>query len=304
MTSSPITAWQIDEETMETVADFIFLGSKVSAGGDCSHEIKRCLLLGREAMTNLGGILKSKDITLPTKVHLVKSYGVSSIHVWIWELDYKESWALKTWCFRIVVLEKTLESSLDCKIKPVNPKGNQSWIFIGRTDAEAKAPILWPPDGKNWLIWKDPDTGKDWRQEEKGKTEDGVVGWHHRLNGHEFEQAPGVGDGQGSLACCSPWGCKESDTTEWLNWTEEPGDWVPSLVSLNNLISCYVTFFSDLSEGSVGRCYRSFDFLSNSKTLYSGFNQLWNFINRTSQTQGGFIHENSGIFSRNNGQWK
>ena len=116
-----------------------------------------------------------------------------------------------------MVTEKTLESLLDCKeIETVHPKGNQSWIFIGRTDAEAEAPILWPPDVKNWFVRKDPDAGKDWRQEEKVTTEDEMVGWHHRLDGHEFEQAPGVGDAQGSLACCSPWGCKESDTTEWL----------------------------------------------------------------------------------------
>ena len=119
------------------------------------------------------------------------------------------------------MLEKTLESLLDCKeIKPVNSKGNQSWIFIGRTDAEAEAPIIWPPDVENWLIGKDPDSGKDWRQEEKGMTEDEMVGWHHQLDGHEFGQALGVGDGQGSLACCSPWGRKELDTTEWLNWTD------------------------------------------------------------------------------------
>ena len=120
-----------------------------------------------------------------------------------------------------VVLEKTLENPLDCKeIKPVDPKGNQSWILIGRTDAEAETPMFWPPDVKNWLTGKDPDAGKDWRQEEKGTTEDEMVGWHHWFNGHEFEQTLGVGDGQGSLACCSPWGHKESDTTEWLNWTE------------------------------------------------------------------------------------
>ena len=126
---------------------------------------------------------------------------------------------LNNWCFWTVVLERTLESPLDCKeIKPVNPKGNQSWIFIGRTDAEAEAPILWPPDVKNWLNGKDPDAGKDWRQEEKGTTEDEMAGWHHWLDRHEFEQAPGVGDGQGSLACCSPWGRNESEMTEWLNW--------------------------------------------------------------------------------------
>ena len=146
-----------------------------------------------------------------------------SIHsnVWIWDLDRKESWAPENLCFWPVVLEKTLESPLDCKeIQPVNPKGNQSWRFIGRTDAEAETPILWPPDVKNWLNGKDPEAGKDWRQEEKGTIEDEMVGWHHWLNGHEFEQAPEVGDGQRSLACCSPWGCKELDTTERLNWTE------------------------------------------------------------------------------------
>ena len=141
----------------------------------------------------------------------------SSSHAWMCELDHKESWALKNWCFWTVVLEKTLESPLDCKeISPVNPKENQSWIFTGRTDAEAETPILWPPDAKNWLTGKDPDAGKDW--EVKGTTEDEMVGWHHWLRGHEFEQAPGVGDGQGGLVCCSPWSHKELDTTERLNW--------------------------------------------------------------------------------------
>ena len=144
-----------------------------------------------------------------------QGYGFSSSHVWMWELDYKESWVPKNWCFWTVVLKKTLESPLDCKeIQPVNPKWNQSSIFIGRTDVEAKTPILWPPDAKNWLIGKDPDAEKDWRQEEKGMTEDEMAGWHHRLDGREFEWTLGVGDGQGGLACCSPWGCKELDTTE------------------------------------------------------------------------------------------
>ena len=139
----------------------------------------------------------------------------------MWELDYKESWVLQNWCFWTVVLEKTLESPLDYKeVQQVNPKGNQSWIFIGRTDAKAETPILWPPNVKNWLIRKDPDAGKDWKQEEKGMTEDEMVGWHHQLNGHEFEQDLGVGDGQRSLVYCCPWGHKESDMTEWLNWTE------------------------------------------------------------------------------------
>ena len=140
----------------------------------------------------------------------------------MWELDYKESWAPKNWYFWTVVLEKTLESFLDCKeIQPVHPKGDPSWVFIGRTDAKAETPVLWPLHAKSWLIGKDPDAGKDWGQEEKGTTEDEMVGWHHRLNGHDFEWTLGVGDGQGGLACCSPWGHKESDMTEQLNWTDE-----------------------------------------------------------------------------------
>ena len=139
----------------------------------------------------------------------------------MWELDYKESWALENWCFWTVVL-KSLQSPLDCKeIQPVHPKGNQSWIFIGRTDAVAETPILWPPDVKNWLLRKDPDAGKDWRQEEKGTTEDEMVGWYHLLNGHEFEQGPGNGEAQGSLACCSPRGRKSQ--TRLSDWTELNG---------------------------------------------------------------------------------
>ena len=135
---------------------------------------------------------------------------------------YKESWASKSWCLWIVVLEKTLESPLDCKeIQPVLSKGDQSWVFIGRTDAKAETPILWPPCTKCWLIGKDPDAGRDWGQEEKGTmTEDEMAGWHHGLDGHEFEWTPGAGDGQGGLVCCDSWGSKESDMTEWLNWTD------------------------------------------------------------------------------------
>ena len=226
MASSPITSWQIDRETVETVTDFIFLGSKITADGDCSHEIKRHLLLGRKVLTNLDSILKSRDITLPTKVHLFKLWFSSSF-VWMWELDHRESWALKNWCFWIVVLEKTPESPLDFKeIQPVHPKGNKSWIFIGRTDTEAEAPILWPPDAKNWLIRKDPDARKDWRQEEKGTTEDEMVGWHHWLDGHEFERAPGFGDGQGSLAWCSARSCRVGhDCATELNWVLWNSTW-------------------------------------------------------------------------------
>ena len=163
-----------------------FGGSKITADGDCSHEIKRCLLLGRKVMTNLDSIFKSRDITLPTKVHLSRIWfflwSCMDVRVGLWR-----RLAPKNWCLWTVVLEKTLESPLDCKeIQPVHLKGNQSWIFIGRTDAEAETPVLWPPNEKSWLIKKDPDAGKDWRWEEWGMTEDEMVGWHHWLNRHEF----------------------------------------------------------------------------------------------------------------------
>ena len=199
---------------METVTDFISLGSKITADGDCSREIKRRLLLGRKAMTNLDSILKSTDITLPTKVRRVRAVVFSSGHVRMWELDHKEGWAPKDWYFQVAELEKTLKSPLDCnKIKPVNPKGNQPWIFTGRTEAEAEVPILWPPDVKNWLTGKDPDAGKDWRQKK--------IRYHHWFNGHEFEQTLGDSEGQRSLACYNAWVHKESDTTEQLNNNEQ-----------------------------------------------------------------------------------
>ena len=148
-----------------------------------------------------------------------QSYDFSSCNVWMWQLHHKEWWAMKNWWLWTVVLDKTLESPFKYKeIKPVNPEGNQSWIFIGRTDAEAETSVVWPPDLKKWLIWKDPDPGKDWRQEEKRTTEDEMVGWHHRCDGLEFEQTLVIGDGQGSQFCCCPWDCKKSDTTELLNW--------------------------------------------------------------------------------------
>ena len=155
MASGPNTSWRIDGGKVDAVANFIFLGSKITADGDCSHEIKRRLPSGRKAMTNLDNVLKSRNITLLTK---------------------------ELWCWRR--LFRVLDNK---EIQPVHPKGNQSWIFIGRTDAEPATPILWPPDTKNWLIWKDPDAGKHRRWEEKGTTENEMVGWHHRLNGHEFE---------------------------------------------------------------------------------------------------------------------
>ena len=139
----------------------------------------------------------------------------------MWELDSKKSWVLKNRCFWTVVLEKTLESPLDCKeIQSVHPKGDQAWVFFGRNDVKAETPVLWPPHEKSWLIGKDSDAGRDWGQEEKGTTEDEMAGWHHRLDGHEFEWSPGDGHGQGGLVCCDSWGHKESDMTEWLNWTE------------------------------------------------------------------------------------
>ena len=150
----------------------------------------------------------------------------------MWELDCEESWAPKNWCFWTVVSEKTLLSPLDCKeIQPVHPKGDQSWVFTGRTDAQAETPILWPPHVKSWVTGKDPDAGRDWGQEEKRTTEDEMAGWHHWLNAHEFGWTPGVGDGQGGLACCSPGGHKESDTTEQLNWIELKEDAIVSTVS-------------------------------------------------------------------------
>ena len=169
-------------------------------------------------MTNLDSIYKSRDITLPTKVHLVKAM-VFPVVMYGWESDCEERWAPKNQCFWTVVLEKTLESPLDCKeIQPVRPKGDKSWMFIGRTDSKAETPILWPPHVKGWLIGKDSDAGRDWGQEEKGMTEDEMAGWHHWLDAHEFGLTLGVGDGQGGLACCKSWGRKESDMTERLNW--------------------------------------------------------------------------------------
>ena len=213
MASGPITSWQIDGETVETVTDFIFGGSKITAYGDCSHEVKRCLLLRRKIMTNLDSILKSRDITLSNKgpsSQVKVMYGCESCIIKkaeCWRID-----AFELWCWRRL---------LDCKeIQPVYPKGDQSWVFIEGTDVEAETPILWPPDAKSWLIWKDPDAGKDWGQEEKGMTEDETVGWHHQHDGHGYGWTPGVDDRQGGLVYCGSWGRKESDRTEQLNWTE------------------------------------------------------------------------------------
>ena len=183
MACGPITSWEIDGETVETVSDFIFGGSNKGPSS--------------------------------------QGYGFSSGHVWMWELDCEESWGPKNWCFWTVVLEKTLEIPLDCKeIQPVHSKGNQSWVFIGRTDVKAETQVLRPPDAKRWLTGKETDAGRYWGQEEKGMREDEMAGWHHWLDGHEFEWSLGAGVGQGGPACCDSWGQKEKDTTERLNWTE------------------------------------------------------------------------------------
>ena len=179
----PTTSWQIDGKQWKQWETLFSLAPKSLHMVTAATKLRR-LLLGRKPMTNLDSILKKQRRYFTKKDPSSQSYGFSSGHIWMWELDYKESWAPKNWCFWTVVLEKTLESPLDCK--EINPKGNQSRVFIGRTDAEAEAPILWPPDAKNWFIRKDPDAGKDWRWE-KGMTEDEMVGWHHWLDGHEFE---------------------------------------------------------------------------------------------------------------------
>ena len=205
---------------METVRNFTLGGSKITADGDCSHESQRCLLLGRKVMTNVDSILKSRDITLPTMCWLSKALGFPVV-MYRCKMYNKESWAQKNWCFWTVVLEKTLESPLDCKeIQPVHSEGDQPWDFFEKNDAKAETPVLGTPHEKSWLIGKDSDGGRDWGQEEKGMTEDEMAGWYHGLNGRESEWTPGVGDGQGGLACCNSWSRKESDTTEWLNWTE------------------------------------------------------------------------------------
>ena len=219
MASSPITSWQIGGETMQIVTDFIFLGSKITADGDCSHEIKRSLLLGRKDMTKLDSIFKSRDITLLTKVHLVKAIVFSVVMYGCKSWVIKKSERLRIdvfelWCW------KTLESPVKSKeIKTVNPKGNHSWIFTGRTDVVAETPILWPPDVKNSLNGKDPDAGKDWRQEEKGTTEDEKVWWHHWLDWHEFEEGLGVADYREACSAAIVHGVTRSQT--WLSdWTE------------------------------------------------------------------------------------
>ena len=221
MASSLITSWQIDGETMETVTDFIFSGSKITADGDCSHEIKRHLLLGRKAMTNIGSMLKSRDITLPTKAHLVKAMVfpivVYGCEIWtVKKAEHQRNDTFELWCW-----ERLLRVCWTAR-------SNQSVLKEISSECSLEGQMLmlklqyFGPWCKELPHWKSPDAGKDWRQEEEGMTEDEMVGLHHRFDGHEFEQSPGVGDGQGGLACCNSWGRKESDTTERLNWTDTP----------------------------------------------------------------------------------
>ena len=197
MASGPITSWKIDGKQLKqretTLRCWGWGASKIIADGYCSHEIKRSLLLGRKVMTNLDNILKSRDITLLTKVHLIKAMVFPVVMYGCESQTIKKAECQRIYAVQTVVLEKTLESPLNCKeIQPVHPKGDQSWVFIGRTDVEAETPILWPPDAKNWLNGQDPDAGKDWRWEEKGTTEDEMVGWHYPLDGYQFEHVPGV----------------------------------------------------------------------------------------------------------------
>ena len=199
----------------------VFLGSKVTADGNCSHDIKRCLLLGRKAMTNLDSILKSRHITLPTKVRLVKAMVFPEVmygcEIWtIKKAEHRRIDVFELWCWRrLLRVPWTARRSNQSILK-----NYQSWVFLGGTDVEAETPILWPPDAESWQIWKDRNAGRDWGQEKKGMTEDEMAGWHHRLDGYEFGWTLGVGDGQGGQVCCDSWGRKESDTAEQLNWTE------------------------------------------------------------------------------------
>ena len=204
---------------METVSDFILGGSQITADGDCSHGIKRCLLLGRKVMTNLDSIFKSRDITWPTKVHLVKAmvfpvvmYGCES---WtIKKAEHQRIDAYELWCWRrLLRVPWTARRSNQSILKEINPECSLEGLML-----KLKLLLFWLPDAKNWLTGKDPDAGKYWRWEEKGTTDDEMVGWHHQLNGHEFEFTLIIGDGQGGLACYSLWGHRQSDTTEWLNW--------------------------------------------------------------------------------------
>ena len=217
MASGPSTSWQVDRET---VTDFIFGGSKITSDGDCSHEIKRLLLVGRKARTSLSSILRSRDITLPTKVHLVKAmvFLVVMCGCESWTIKKAEHWTIDAFELQywreLLRVPCTAKRSNQSILEEISPEYSLEGLML-----KLKLQLLWLSDAMNWLLGKDPDSGKDWMQE-KGTTEDGMVGWYHLLDGHEFEQALGVGDGQGRFVCCSPWGCKELHMTGVLNWTE------------------------------------------------------------------------------------
>ena len=221
MAAGPITSWQINRETVDTVADFIFLGSKITADGDCSHEIKRRLLLGRKVMTNLDNILKSRDITLPTKVCLVKAMAFSVVmyECESWTVKKAEHWiidAFELWCWRrLLRVPWTARRYNQSILKEISPGISLEGMML-----KLKLQYFGHLIAKSWLVGKDSDAGRDWGQEEKGTTEDEMAGLHHWLDGRESQWTPGVGDGQGGLACCDSWGCKESDTTEWLIWSD------------------------------------------------------------------------------------
>ena len=237
MASSPITSWEIDGQQWKQCQAFFWGGSKITADGDWSHEIKKRLLLGRKVMTNLDSIFKSRDITWPIKVHRVKAmvfpvvmYGCES---WtVKKAEHRRIDAFNLWCWRrLLRVPWTARSSNQSILKEISPG------FLWKEWAKAESPVLWPPHAKSWLIGKDPDAGMDWGQVEKGTTEDEIAGWHHWFVGHESEWTPGVGDGQRGLVCCDSWGRKESDMTEWLNWTEpqsralqQPGPWKDTIV--------------------------------------------------------------------------
>ena len=220
MASGRTTSWEIDGETVEAVSDLIFWAPESLQMVTAAMKLKDAYSLEGKYDQPRQHIKKQRHY-FANKGLSSQGYGFSSGHLWMWELDCEESWALKNWCFWTVVLEKTLESPLDCKeIQPIHSEGDQPWDFFGRNDAKAETPVIWPPHAKSWLIGKDSDAGRDWRQEEKGTTEDEMAGWHHWLDGRDSGWTPGVGDGQGGLACCDSWGRKESDTTERLIWSD------------------------------------------------------------------------------------
>ena len=228
MASGPITSWEIDGKTVERVTDIIFFWAPKSLQMViAAMKLKDAYSLEGKLWPTRQHIKKQRRY-FANKGPSSQGYVFSSSHVWMWELDYKESWVPKNWCFWTVVLEKTLESPLDCKkIQPVNPKVNQSWIFIGRTDVEAETPVIWPPDVKSWLIWKVPDVGKDWGQKEKGMTEDEMVGWHHWLDGHGFGWALGA-DNDREAWHSAVHGVAKSQT-QLSDWTEL--NWIRNMFS-------------------------------------------------------------------------